>query len=239
MKTSKPFVELNGTPLLLHTVQALQESPVIRWIILVVRASAFPQAKALLSRHALTKARLCIGGTSRAESVARGFADLPPEAQWVLVHDGARPCISDHVLRASVRAAKRYGAVACGLPAMVTVKAVDERRDVRLTLDRDRLWLVQTPQVFRRDWFARALAQSNHHLGQFPDDAALVESAGFPVRMIPGDPFNIKVTTPDDLMLAEAVLAKRRQSALSGQQSAKRNRQIVLGDRRIAMWSSS
>ena len=209
MKISKPFVEINGMPLLLHTMRALQESPVIRWLVLVVRSGELPEVRALLSCHATTNVRLCLGGASRAESVARGFAHLPPEAQWVLVHDGARPCVSDHLLRASVRAAKRYGAVACGLPAMVTVKAVDEHQDVRLTLDRDRLWLVQTPQVFRRDWFARALAQSHHHLDQFPDDAALVESAGFPVRMIPGDPLNVKVTTQDDLLLAEAILKSR------------------------------
>lgn len=108
--------------------------------------------------------------------------------------------------------AKRHGAVACGLPASLTVKAVDERKKVRLTLDRDALWFVQTPQVFRRDWFADALGQANGTLDTFPDDAAVVESAGYTVRMIPGDPLNIKVTTREDLVLAEAILGKRRRA---------------------------
>jgi 2-C-methyl-D-erythritol 4-phosphate cytidylyltransferase len=95
---------------------------------------------------------------------------------------------------------------------MLTVKAVDDRRDVRLTLDREQLWLVHTPQVFRRDWFAQALAQANHALRQFPDDAAILEAAGFQVRMVPGDPLNLKVTTKEDVMLAEAILKSRRRA---------------------------
>ena len=211
-RTSKPFLALNGRPLLVHTLSALQESPAIRWIVLVVRAAELAQAKTLLRRHRITKARPpCIGGSSRSESVANGFAALPPQAAWVLVHDAARPCVSRDLIEQAVREAKRYGAVACGLPAMLTVKAVDERCEVRLTLDRDSLWLVQTPQVFRRNWFAQAVAQADHQLDRFSDDAALLEAAGFPVRMIPGDPLNLKVTTQDDLLLAEAILAKRSQ----------------------------
>ena len=220
--TSKPFALLNGSPLLLHTLKTLQESPGIQWIVLVVQAAEREQAAVLLKQHYLTKALApCLGGSSRAESVARGFAAIPQEARWVLVHDGARPCVSRRLIQQAIREASRHGAVACGLPASLTVKAVDERREVRLTLDRDHLWFVQTPQVFRRDWFAQALEraclsrpggdgrQPDHHLEQFPDDAAVVESAGFHVRMILGDPLNLKVTTRDDLLLAEAILKSR------------------------------
>ena len=93
---------------------------------------------------------------------------------------------------------------------MLTVKAADAVGDVRVTLDREQLWFMQTPQVFRCDWFAEALAQADHRLEQFPDDASVVEAAGFPVRVIEGDPLNIKVTTPEDVLLAEAILAHRR-----------------------------
>jgi len=210
--TSKPFLPLNGRPLLVHTLRVLQGSPAIRWVILVVRARDRARAGALIRRSRITKALPpCIGGASRAESVARGLAALPRQAQWVLIHDGVRPCLSRHLVQQAVRAAKRHQAVACGLPATLTVKAVDEHRDVRLTLDRDPLWFVQTPQVFRRDWLTEAFARADHHLERFPDDAAIVESAGFPVRMIPGDPLNVKVTTRDDLLLAEAILKGRYQ----------------------------
>ena len=209
-RTSKPFVFVNSQPLLVHTLKVLQQSPAIRWIIPVVRASDKARVESLIARHKITKALTpCIGGASRAESVARGAAALPREATWVLVHDAARPCVSRELIQQSVRAAKRYGAVACGLPATLTVKAADPRGEVRLTLERDHLWFMQTPQVFRRDWFAQALAQANHHLEQFPDDASVIEAAGFPVRLIPGDPLNLKVTTRDDVLLAEAILRSR------------------------------
>ena len=209
-RVAKAFAPLHDVPLLVHTLAALQASPAIRWIVLAVRTGDERAAADLVKRHKITKALPpCRGGRSRAESVARAFAAVPRAAQWVLVHDGVRPCVSRQLITHAVRAGKRFGAVACGLPASLTVKAVDDRNAVRLTLDRDQLWFVQTPQVFRRDWFAQALEHANHGLDRFPDDAAIVEAAGFPVQMIPGDPLNIKVTTREDLILAEAILTGR------------------------------
>ena len=177
------------------------------WIIPVIRAEDRRAVAALLVRERITKAlRPCLGGRSRAESVARGFAVVPRQARWVLVHDAARPCMSRALIRAVLASARRHGAAACGLPASPTVKAVDEHGQVRLTLDREQLWLVQTPQAFRREWFAQALARRNGHLGQFSDDASVVEAAGFPVQMVPGDPLNLKITTREDVILAEAIL---------------------------------
>jgi 2-C-methyl-D-erythritol 4-phosphate cytidylyltransferase len=208
--TAKLFASVNGQPLIAYTLRALQHSPVIRWILPVVRQEDRAAVKAVLVRYQISKAlEPCVGGPSRAESVARGVAALPREADWIVVHDGARPCVSPALIRQVVAAAQRYGAAACGLPASVTVKAVDEHHEVRLTLDRESLWFVQTPQAFRRDWVVASLARANHHLSQFPDDASVVESAGFSVRMVPGDPLNIKVTTKADLLLAEAILRKR------------------------------
>jgi len=208
-RVAKPFAPLHDVPLLVHTLAALQASPAIRWIVLAVRAGDEASVAGLIKRHQVTKAlKPRRGGMSRAESVALAFAAVPTAARWVLVHDGARPCVSPQLIAQAVQAGRRFGAVACGLPASLTVKAVDDRGEVRLTLDRDQLWFVQTPQVFRRDWFAQALRRANHGLDRFPDDAAIVESAGFAVRMIPGDPLNIKVTTQEDLILAEAILAR-------------------------------
>lgn len=209
--TRKPFVVVNGQPLLVHALRILQQHAAVRWIILAVRSEDRSRVDRLVSRYRITKALApCLGGPSRAASVAKALAAVPQAAKWILVHDAARPCLSAQLLSRALRAATRYGAVACGLPATLTVKAVDQHQQVRLTLDRDRLWLLQTPQVFRRDWFEQAIAQADHQLEGFSDDAALLEAAGFPVRLIPGDPLNVKVTTTDDLFLAEAILRKHR-----------------------------
>ena len=229
-RTGKPFIPLHGQPLLAYSLQALQASPAVRWIITVIREADRRSVNALLARYHISKAlEPCVGGPSRAESVARGFAVVPAQARWVLIHDGARPCVSHRLIQQVVQTARRHGAAACGLPASVTVKAVDEHREVRLTLDREHLWFVQTPQVFRRDWFAQSLEAANHHRGQFPDDAALLESAGFCVRMVPGDPLNLKVTTKEDLMLAETILNTRVQrSEVRGQKSEVREKRSVV-----------
>src|SRR3990167_6612280 len=148
-RNTKPYAVLRGVPLLAHTLRALQASPDIRWIIPVVRPGEQTRVAALAKRHRITKALPPrAGGASRADSVARGFAAVPGAANWVLVHDGARPCLTRAVIRQTVRAAKRHGAAASGVPASVTVKAVDDARQVRVTLDREHLWFVQTPQVF-------------------------------------------------------------------------------------------
>lgn len=207
----KLFAPLSGRPLLAHTLAALQRAPAIRWIQVVVQATTRQRVAQLIARERITKALpLCLGGASRADSVFRGFAALPRQAEWVLVHDAARPCLTPALIQRCLQEARRHGAVGCGLPASVTVKAVDGARHVRLTLDRERLWFAQTPQAFRRDWFAEAVSRANGTLDRFPDDVSLLEAAGFPVRMVPGDPLNVKVTTREDLVLAEATLRRRR-----------------------------
>lgn len=227
-RTRKPFVLLNGQPLVVHALKALERSRTVRWIQLVVEAGGESRARALLRRHRIAKALPpCVGGSSRAESMAKGFAALPRAAQWVLIHDAARPCVSVALIEQSVRAGKRFGAIACGLPAALTVKSVDRADEVRLTLDRERLWFIQTPQVFRRDWFAQALALADHRLDQYPDDASILESAGFPVRLIPGDPLNLKVTTREDGMLAEAILRHRRSTLAGGNGTWGRPRSVA------------
>lgn len=210
-RLNKLFVPLRDRPLLAHTLAALQRSRAVRWIVVVAAEADQRRVNALIHRWHLTKALPpCRGGASRAESVARGATRLPAEAAWVMVHDGARPCVTASLLNRAVHAAKRYGAVACGLPASVTVKETAPNGRVRRTLNRERLWLVQTPQVFRRDWLEAAFARARRRLDRFPDDAAAMEAAGFPVTMIPGEAWNLKVTTPEDLVLAEAIVRARR-----------------------------
>ncbi len=208
-RASKLLVPLQGRPLLVQTLSALQRWRAARWIVIVARERELPPISTLLRRYRITKALAPVaGGSSRAESVARGFAAIPRGAQWVVVHDGARPCVSGAVLQRVARAAQQTGAAVCGLPAALTVKSVDARGYVRATLNRDAVRLIQTPQMFRYDWFARALKKANHRWERFPDDAAIVEAADFPVRVVMGDPRNIKVTTKDDVVLARAFLKR-------------------------------
>ena len=209
-RRTKVLVPLAGRPLIFHTLRALQDAPSIGWIVLVVRPADRARLGALVRRARLTKVcAVVVGASSRSGSVARGMAALPPAARWVVIHDGARPCVRRQLIETVVRQAKRYGAAVCALPVALTVKAVDRSRTVRMTLDRDHLWLVQTPQAFRRDWFTQAVAQADGQLERFPDDAALLEWAGFPVHVVDGDPLNLKVTTPEDLLVAAAVLTHR------------------------------
>lgn len=206
-RVSKPFVPLSGRALISYTLSAFQRVPAVRAIVLVARPEDHARIRQLVRRGRLTKVRAIVaGGPSRAASVSRGVAALPADVRWVVVHDAARPCVTPKLIAESIRQAKRHGAVACGLRSPVTVKAVDDQDQVRLTLDRESLWLIQTPQAFRRDWFTEALSRVNGTLDQFPDDAAILEWAGYPVRMIAGDPMNIKVTTPEDLRLAKIIL---------------------------------
>lgn len=209
-RLSKPFVPLSGRPLISHALAAFQRVRAVSAIVLVARPEDHLRLQQLVRRNRLTKVRAIVaGGPSRAASVSRGVAALPEDIRWVLVHDAARPCVTPHLIASVIRQAKRCGAIACGLRSAVTVKTVDDQNHVRLTLDRDSLWLIQTPQAFRRDWFAEALSRINGTLDEFPDDAAILEWAGYPVRMIPGDPLNIKVTTGEDLLLAGAILRNR------------------------------
>ncbi len=210
-KAGKLFVRVAGRPLLAHTLQALQRHPDVRWIVVAARPRDHRRISALIRRYRITKALPSVaGGASRAASVARGVRALPSEARWVLVHDGARPCVSPSIIARTIQAARRGGAALCGLPASQTVKLMNGHRIVRRTLPRERVWLAQTPQVFRRDRFERSLARAARRLAAFPDDASIVEASGFTVRMVLGEPGNVKVTTTADLAVAATILRRRK-----------------------------
>ena len=207
----KAFVPVAGRPLAAHALRALQRTAAVGWIVVVAHPEDLARMQRLVRQHRLSKVCAVVpGGASRAESVAHGIAALPSEARWVLVHDAARPCVTPAFVASVIRAAKRHRAAACGLPAWLTVKEVDPAHRVRRTLDRTRLWFIQTPQVFRRDDAEAALARVGRaRLAKFPDDVSLLEWAGVPVHAVLGSPMNIKVTTPEDGVLAEAILRTR------------------------------
>lgn len=210
-RTRKPFAKIGGHPLLAYTLMPFQKSRLIRWIAVVVPPGERARTRKLIRRYRITKALPpCAGANSRSASVAKGLMQLPVDARWVLVHDGARPCVTVGLIDRCIRSMRRHKAVACGLPASLTVKCANGSCNVEATLDRRPLWFIQTPQGFSRGLFEESLRRFGNRLNGFPDDAAILEKAGSRVRLIAGEPLNLKVTTREDLMLARAIIRHRR-----------------------------
>jgi len=204
----KALVLLAGRSLLEHATLALAESPEVDLVIPVLA----PETLARLAEWAPGLAALpklgepVAGGAERQDSVRAGLAALPPEVEWVAVHDAARPCVRPGDVARVVVAARETGAAILAVPCADTVKRVRDGRVLETPL-RSELWAAQTPQVFRRDWLEEAhdKAAAEGTLGT--DDASLVEALGLPVAVVPGDPSNRKVTTAGDLAVLEAALA--------------------------------
>lgn len=210
---AKPFRLLAGQPILLHTLTAFERCQAIEAVVLVVRGQDVERAWALARAAACRKvARVVAGGPTRQASVGLGLAALPPEVAVVAVHDGVRPLVTPEAIARVVAAARTTGAALLATKVAETVKVVQGER-VSRTLDRSALWLAQTPQAFRADLLrqAHAYAQATGLLAT--DDAALVEAMGYAPAVVEGSPDNLKIATPDDLRLAEAVLRARLAAA--------------------------
>ncbi len=202
----KSFVRLAGRPMLGWVLRALERSPSVRQIVIVAHPGDLAAARRLArSERAAKVAAVVPGGESRMASVACGLRALPPGTRWVLVHDAARPLVTPALIEAVIKAARRAKAAIVAVPVVPTIKQARNRWVVK-TLDRGTLWAVQTPQVFERKLLEEAHAQANGFAAT--DDAALVEAIGKRVKIVPGSERNIKVTTPEDRMIAEAFLKK-------------------------------
>ena len=202
----KVFAPLLGRPLIAHTVAAFEECPQVGEIVLVLHRDNLERGRALAEAEGWRKvSRVCAGGERRQDSVKAGLDCLSP-CRWVMVHDGARPCVTRDVLERCIEEAARAGAAIPTVPVNDTIKSVDVEGVVLKTVPRDELRAVQTPQVFSYDLPQKAY-QGN--LDDVTDDASLVERLGHKVRAFQGSPDNIKVTTRTDLLLAEAILRAR------------------------------
>ncbi|MCS6802973.1 MAG: 2-C-methyl-D-erythritol 4-phosphate cytidylyltransferase [Chloroflexota bacterium] len=196
----KVFAELAGRPVLAHAVAAFEESPEVDGIVLVLREEKVGRAWALAAEYGWTKLRaVTVGGARRQDSVLAGVRAA--QAEWVLIHDAARPLVTPEVVARGLEAARATGAAIAALPVRDTLKRV-ENDQIIATVDRARLWAAQTPQIFRSALLERALETES----DVTDDAAAVEALGVPVRVFLGSERNFKVTTAADLALAEAIL---------------------------------
>jgi len=207
MGFDKLLTPLGGRPLLLHTLERLLQTEVPEEVILVIRPGSEKEMEAVIDPLSdRLRIRLVEGGAQRQDSVYAGLNAVSASSEFVMVHDAARPFVAKELIDVVLAAAKASDAAVCGAPCSDTVKEVAEDGLVVRTVDRSRLWTVQTPQIFRtallRECYAAALASGE----TFTDDTAVVERAGHAVRIVLYHGINLKVTTPSDWAVAEALL---------------------------------
>lgn len=203
MGTDKLWADLCGRPLIAWPLQAFAASHVVDDLIVAVSATTRGRMACLVDEIGVT-ATIVLGGARRQDSV-RAALDAAGESEWVVVHDGARPLLTRKLIEDGLDAAADTGAAISAVPVVDTVKRVEDRTVVA-TLDREALWAVQTPQVFRTSLLQAAHRASSSDV---TDDAALVETLGTTVRIYLGAYENLKVTTPVDLQIAACLLAER------------------------------
>ncbi len=203
----KLHVEVAGAPILAHTLRAFERCGAIDEVVVVVAAGGGDRAKRLIDdAGARSVAAVVEGGARRQDSVAAGLARLSSAAAYVVVHDGARPMVTPEMIERGLQAARRYGAAIAAVPVTDTLKEVTDDGRVDRTIDRSRLWAVQTPQIFRRDLLERAHREVTEDV---TDDATMVERLGEAVHVFVGAQENLKLTTLPDLAIFEALLAVR------------------------------
>ena len=205
-ETDKVFARIAGKPLLAWVVEAFEACPLVNDIVIVLNEKNIEQGRTLVDERGYSKVtELCVGGPRRQDSVARGLEQLR-WCTWVIIHDGARPCVSRTLIERGLKEARGSGAAIAAVPVTDTVKRVGVDMVVEETPSRESLWVAQTPQVFRWDMITRAYREVVK--ADVTDDAALLEAIGHKVKVYMGSYDNIKVTTPQDLALAELILTQ-------------------------------
>jgi 2-C-methyl-D-erythritol 4-phosphate cytidylyltransferase len=214
-KIAKPLFKLDTKPVIIYSLQVLSRHRQIGDIVLVVNAKNKKRILREVKRYRITKlAKTIEGGRRRQDSVANGLKAIDSRTDLVLIHDAARPFINAKMISSAVKEAAKSGAAITGVPVKATIKSArsSELRAqsypvVEKTLDRKRLWEIQTPQVFCKDLILKAYRRFGN--ADVTDDAMLVENLGAKVRVVPGSYRNIKITTPEDLVIAQAILKGR------------------------------
>jgi 2-C-methyl-D-erythritol 4-phosphate cytidylyltransferase len=209
----KQFLQLNGLPILIHSVQAFLAIPRISGVYIAVRDTEKPRIEELLHQHGLQdKVHVVTGGDTRQDSVANALAQLPSTAPTdiVLVHDAVRPLIEPGIIERTIAMIEKHGAAIVGLPAVDTIKQVERTADgalITATIPRELIVHAQTPQGARVPLMRQAFEEAQRDEFTGTDEASLLERAGIPVFVVPGSARNLKVTQPGDLEIAEFYLA--------------------------------
>ncbi len=204
MGQDKLSAMLGDRPVLAHTLGVFEACAAIDAIVLVVRPQDKERYEALCGQYGIGKLiTVCSGGATRQQSARNGLAAVPQDCTLLAIHDGARPLLREDVLLRVLQDAEKYGAATAAVPVKDTVKTATADGFVDNTPPRSILQLVQTPQAFRTDLYRRALAAATE---EYTDDCQLLEACGMPVRLTMGSYSNIKITTPEDMRIAGALL---------------------------------
>lgn len=205
----KPYLKLAQKPILAHTIQRFEQNSAVDAIFVIVDEADFNECRtAVLRPYPFTKVQeLVAGGETRQMSVYNGVRALSADVDFVIVHDGVRPFVTDEVIFACLTAADECGAAVAAVPVKDTIKVANEDSFIVETPVRDQLWAVQTPQVFRKSLLQEAHQVAQTHQLTATDDASLVEQLGFPVKLVKGSYANLKITTPIDLQVAEVLIS--------------------------------
>ncbi|WP_341472796.1 2-C-methyl-D-erythritol 4-phosphate cytidylyltransferase [Anaerophilus nitritogenes] len=208
---NKQYINLLGKPILVHTLEVFEKSNFIDEIIVVTHPQEMNYCtKNIISFYNFKKVKKVIsGGAERQDSIYNGLQEIDEKSSIVVIHDGARPFIKQENILQSIYEAIKYKAVGVGVPVKDTIKVVDEDQIIESTPNRKFLWAIQTPQVFCHDLLIKAhkKAMQDQYIGT--DDTVLVERMGQNVKMLMGSYENIKITTPEDLYIGEAILKRR------------------------------
>jgi 2-C-methyl-D-erythritol 4-phosphate cytidylyltransferase len=210
---NKQFLELHGKPLLIHTLQQWEKSSGIMEITVVVGQGEVEKVRKLIHKEQWNKNyTVVVGGNERQESVYQGLLSLAtdPHPDIVLIHDGARPFFELQEIEELIEKARVHGAAVLAVPMKDTIKRVTNEGQIEETLDRSKLWAIQTPQAFTYSLILQAHQWATDEGVLATDDASLVEKLNKPVYIVQGSYNNIKLTTPEDIDLAEFLLQRRR-----------------------------
>lgn len=212
--TNKQFLLMENKPIIVHTLQVFEECRAIDGIYLVVNQRDLPVIQEeILENYRFNKIlKLVIGGKLRQDSVRNGLEAIESPCDIVVIHDGARPFISPSFIEKGIFLMEMYDAVIPALPVHDTIKVISKEGFVVKTLERDSLWHVQTPQTFKYELIVKAYREGTikKHYGY--DDAAFIEHMGKKVKVIEGSPYNMKITTPEDLTIAKGLLLELKGS---------------------------
>lgn len=210
----KQFHPLAGRPILIHTLEAFHQVEDITDIIVVVPEDHISATEAMVKEHNMDRVSAVVaGGILRQDSVKAGLREVQEGTEFVVVHDGARPLITPALIQDCLDEARRNGAAIAAIPVKDTLKEIDSNKMIRRTVDRSALWQAQTPQVARTEQLIKAFttAEKNSFVGT--DEASFLENIDQPVKVVEGSERNLKITRPEDLLIAEAILMDERKSS--------------------------
>ena len=203
----KAFLSLGAKPVLVYSLLAFEKCPDVDEVVLVVRKERVEAARCAVQMFGCKKViKIISGGNQRQQSVANGLAEISEESEVVAVHDGARPCVTLGLISETIKLARQYGSGVAAVKITDTVKEVDKGMIIAQTIDRTKLWRVQTPQAFKVALLRKAFAMVKKKKIKITDEASSVELICDNVRLVQSSSSNIKITSADDLMLAAALM---------------------------------